>query len=59
MREYGAGMGAPCGDQPLDGSPDAVFRQTAHFQQPSLQLFEFLLKMRNHTLWHQPNLPVT
>jgi hypothetical protein len=34
-------------DQAADGEPEAVFGQSAHFEQPSLEFVEFVLKVSN------------
>ena len=48
-------------DQPLDGQPHLFFGETAHLEQPGLELFELFLEMPDDALdrLHQPNLPVT
>jgi len=39
-------------DQAVHGSTDAVFSQTAHFEEPSFQLFKIRLKVPSRCFWH-------
>ena len=40
-------------DQPLDRRADPVLGEAAHLEQPRLELFQLLLKMRYQTFGHE------